>query len=522
MTVRAWSTRSSSPSIVRRLPRRWIAQCRRSRSDSSTPSPMPASSTATSLGTDKVSCTPPSVGWIDARSAPLAGRGGDRARLCRRGGTALPSRARAGTGARLERRPFRRIAAGGGRRGAHRARRARGSVGCRNSVVRPTLFPLRHRRDDPGRAGRRLAHVAVGSERVLGRQLAVRGATRGGCRPLAPRAVRAARGLGRRAHDRCDDGELRRPGMRAALVGGAARGRPRRARLRRVAGGARLLHRVRPRERAQGARDAGTRPRFGAGGRCRRLGARAGCARQCSRDRHRQRRGREHRRLRSDRADGRSRRQARGLAPRRWCLRALRARDAEGSGAGRRRRQGRFGDADGHKWLNVPYDCGFAFIRDRELLREPFRLTAAYLPTDETPSPEASRRARSLAVWATLRAYGRAGYRAMVERHLELAQRLSRRVDETPELERLAETRLNIVCFRFRPPGLDERELDELNLALGQDVLEDGRVFVGTTVYHGKVAFRPAIVNWRTTERDVDLLIDVLLELASQRLPVRA
>jgi glutamate/tyrosine decarboxylase-like PLP-dependent enzyme len=178
--------------------------------------------------------------------------------------------------------------------------------------------------------------------------------------------------------------------------------------------------------------------------------------------------------------------------------------------------------ADGHKWLNVPYDCGFAFVRDRELLREPFKLTAAYLPTDESPSPEASRRARSLAVWATLRAYGRAGYRAMVERHLDLAQRLSRRVDETPELERLAETRLNIVCFRVHPTGLDEQELDELNLALGQDVLDDGRVFFGTTRYNGKVAFRPAIVNWRTTERDVDFLVEVLLELTSRRLAVRA
>ena len=178
--------------------------------------------------------------------------------------------------------------------------------------------------------------------------------------------------------------------------------------------------------------------------------------------------------------------------------------------------------ADGHKWLNVPYDCGFAFVRDRELLREPFRLTAAYLPSDETPSPEASRRARSLAVWATMRAYGRAGYRAMVERHLDLAQRLSRTVDENPELERLAETKLNIVCFRVRPPGLDEQELDELNLALGQDVLEDGRVFFGTTRYDDKVAFRPAIVNWRTTERDVDLLVEVLVELTSRRLAVRA
>src|ERR687898_1047767 len=66
----------------------------------------------------------------------------------------------------------------------------------------------------------------------------------------------------------------------------------------------------------------------------------------------------------------------------------------------------------------------------------------AFLPSDERPSPEASRRARALAVWATLRAYGRTGYRAMVERHLELAQRLSRRVDETPELERLGGTQV--------------------------------------------------------------------------------
>jgi glutamate/tyrosine decarboxylase-like PLP-dependent enzyme len=173
--------------------------------------------------------------------------------------------------------------------------------------------------------------------------------------------------------------------------------------------------------------------------------------------------------------------------------------------------------ADGHKWLNVPYDCGFAFVRDAAYLRPPFQLTAAYLPSDERPSPEASRRARSLAVWATLRAYGRSGYRAMVERHLELAQRLSARVDEAPELERLAETKLNIVCFRFEPPGVGEDELDELNLALGQDVLEDGRVFFGTTRYDGKVAFRPAIVNWRTSERDVDLLVDVLLELGRKR-----
>jgi glutamate/tyrosine decarboxylase-like PLP-dependent enzyme len=178
--------------------------------------------------------------------------------------------------------------------------------------------------------------------------------------------------------------------------------------------------------------------------------------------------------------------------------------------------------ADGHKWLNVPYDCGFAFVRDAATLAKVFALDAAYLPPPGDPhpnygyvGPESSRRGRSLAVWATLRAYGRAGYRELVERHLDLAQRLARRVDDAPDLERLAEVPLNIVLFRFRPPGVPEEELDELNARLGEEVLTDGRVYVGTTRFEGRTAFRPAIVNWRTREEDVDLLVDVLRELGA-------
>src|SRR5436309_5780933 len=113
--------------------------------------------------------------------------------------------------------------------------------------------------------------------------------------------------------------------------------------------------------------------------------------------------------------------------------------------------------ADGHKWLNVPYDSGFAFVRDASLLAGPFAIGAAYLPKPgEHPmfgamGPEASRRARGIAIWATLRAYGRDGYREMVERHLDLAQRLAKRVDAAPDLERRAEVPLNIACFRYRP-----------------------------------------------------------------------
>jgi len=174
--------------------------------------------------------------------------------------------------------------------------------------------------------------------------------------------------------------------------------------------------------------------------------------------------------------------------------------------------------SDGHKWLNVPYDCGFAFLRDPAPLHATFGFSAAYLPGDELPGPEASRRARSLAVWTTLRAYGRSGYRAMVERHLDLAQRLAERVDASPVLERLAEVPLNIVCFRFRPPGVDESELDDLNARIGRTLLQDGRVYVGTTRYEGRVAFRPAIVNWRTTAADVELIADVVVELGERAL----
>ena len=177
---------------------------------------------------------------------------------------------------------------------------------------------------------------------------------------------------------------------------------------------------------------------------------------------------------------------------------------------------------DGHKWLNVPYDCGAAFVRDPALHEGAFTSSAAYLGSDESGrpvfsslAPEMSRRARALAVWATLRAYGRDGYREMVERHVALAHRLGDQVDAAPELERLADVTLNVVCFRYRPPGVAEEQLDELNSRLGEAVLDDGRVFFGTTVYDGKVAFRPAIVNWRTGPADVDLVVPTVLELGS-------
>lgn len=181
--------------------------------------------------------------------------------------------------------------------------------------------------------------------------------------------------------------------------------------------------------------------------------------------------------------------------------------------------------ADGHKWLNVPFDCGFAFVSERRFLTGTFGIAreAAYLPEIHEErlapaelGPEMSRRARAFSVWATLAAYGRSGHRALVERNLDHAQRLTERIHASDDFELLADVPLNIVCFRYRPAGVSEDALDDLNLRLGAAVLEDGRVYVGTTRWAGRVAFRPAFVNWRTTEHDVDLLLDVLVELGER------
>ncbi|WP_029892805.1 pyridoxal phosphate-dependent decarboxylase family protein [Nocardia brasiliensis] len=177
--------------------------------------------------------------------------------------------------------------------------------------------------------------------------------------------------------------------------------------------------------------------------------------------------------------------------------------------------------ADGHKWLNVPQESGFSFVKDKSVLGKTFGSWGAdYLPTldDEQLSynmhgPESSRRARAFPIWATLRAYGRTGYREMIERHLDVAAHLGQVVDAAADFELLAPVQLCVTCFRYRPPGVAEADLDDLNARLGAAVLADGRVYVGTTKYRGVTALRPTFVNWRITEPEADLLIEVIREL---------
>ncbi len=179
---------------------------------------------------------------------------------------------------------------------------------------------------------------------------------------------------------------------------------------------------------------------------------------------------------------------------------------------------------DLHKWMNVPYDSGAAFIHELRYLARAFYHRADYLPHPDDPhpnfgflAPEMSRRARAFPIWATLQAYGRQGVRLHIEGTVALAERMAAQVQAAPDLELLAPHQLNVVCFRYHPPGLDdEAKLDALNTRLHQQVVDDGRVYFGTTLHEGRVAFRPAVVNWRTREEDIDLLVSVIRETGAR------
>ena len=182
--------------------------------------------------------------------------------------------------------------------------------------------------------------------------------------------------------------------------------------------------------------------------------------------------------------------------------------------------------ADGHKWLNVPHDCGFAFVREDRWRRGAFAEQADYLPPLDSPrpvfayqAPEGSRRARALAVWATLRAYGARGVPGDGGAPPRRRDAPGARIDAEPGLRAAGRGAAEHRLLPLAPARSAARKSSTNSTgALGEALLEDGRVFAGTTLFEGRVAFRPAIVNWQTREEDVDVLVDVLIELAERLL----
>jgi glutamate/tyrosine decarboxylase-like PLP-dependent enzyme len=165
---------------------------------------------------------------------------------------------------------------------------------------------------------------------------------------------------------------------------------------------------------------------------------------------------------------------------------------------------------DAHKWLNVPYDCGLAFVRDPEPLRAAMGVTAAYLPDSmmresATHTPELSRRARSVEVWAVLRALGRSGLADLIERDCRHATRFAEGL-RAAGFEILNDVVLNQVLVSFG----DEETTRRVIAA----VKEDGTCWAGVTVWQGRTAMRISVTGWSTTDDDVERSLAAMLRAA--------
>ena len=165
---------------------------------------------------------------------------------------------------------------------------------------------------------------------------------------------------------------------------------------------------------------------------------------------------------------------------------------------------------DAHKWLNVPYDSGLAFVRDAAALRGALSISAPYLPqgAPREPgdyTPESSRRARAVEIWAALRSLGSRGLATLIERNCRQAQRFAQRLGAAGA-EVLNDVVLNQVVVSF---GDEARNREVL-----ARVAADGTCWCGPTSWRGRAAMRVSVSSWATTDADVERSIDAILAAA--------
>jgi glutamate/tyrosine decarboxylase-like PLP-dependent enzyme len=166
---------------------------------------------------------------------------------------------------------------------------------------------------------------------------------------------------------------------------------------------------------------------------------------------------------------------------------------------------------DAHKWLNVPYDSGLAFVRDAEALRAAMAITADYLPpagpfrAPADYTPELSRRARGVEIWAALRALGRAGLAELITKNCAQARRFAALLSAAGA-EILNEVVLNQVLVAFGDAERTKRVIHRIQ--------EDGTCWAGITAWQGRTAMRISVSSWATTDDDVERSAEAMIRAA--------
>lgn len=167
---------------------------------------------------------------------------------------------------------------------------------------------------------------------------------------------------------------------------------------------------------------------------------------------------------------------------------------------------------DGHKWPNVGYDCGIAIVRNAAAMRAAMAISAAYFVPGELrePSnftPEMSRRARGVELWATLKSMGRLGLAELIERTCRHACRFAEGL-RAAGYEILNEVVINQVLVSFGEPAVTR--------AVIAAVQSDGTCWCGGTEWHGRPALRISVSSWATTEEDVEMSLAAITRIAEE------
>lgn len=178
---------------------------------------------------------------------------------------------------------------------------------------------------------------------------------------------------------------------------------------------------------------------------------------------------------------------------------------------------------DGHKWLNVPFDCGFAFVADPQPHRASLAIRAAYITQNEDArdemnwNPEWSRRSRCFASYAALRQLGRRGVSELIDRCCVHAHSLVNRIGALPDAETVWSPTINQGLVRFLDPSpvATEEDHDKRTDQVIEEILKTGQAFFGGTTWRGRRAMRVSVCNWQTDEDDVERVVAAVSKVLS-------
>lgn len=173
---------------------------------------------------------------------------------------------------------------------------------------------------------------------------------------------------------------------------------------------------------------------------------------------------------------------------------------------------------DGHKWLNVPFDCGIAIVKDRDAHRDAMTISASYIAPENQArdqidwNPEWSRRARGIPVYAALRELGKDGVADLVDRTSRHCHTIVTEIDKIPGAKMMWEPQLNQGLVRFLDlrPEATEADHDIRTDAVIAEVNSSGEAFFSGTTWNGLKAMRVSVVNWRTNDEDVNRTIEAV------------